>query len=93
MSSNSESTRPRTVGQIDSFIAMLQAACADRRVNERLERLLSLPDERRQALVHTWLSDLMIARAPQDFVEAVACLLDDRVSEKAYEVIFDCRRG
>jgi hypothetical protein len=83
----------RAVGEIAGFITMLQTACADRQVNDRLERLLSLPDERRRALVHTWVSDLMIARAPQDLIDAVACLLDDRVSEKAYEVIFECGRG
>jgi len=26
-------------------------------------------------------------------VQAIACLLDNRVAEKAYEVIFKCRRG
>ena len=87
------STPARTVGEIESFITMLQTACANRQVNDHLKRLLALPDERRQALVHTWVSDLMIARAPQGFIAAVACLLDDRVSKKAHEVIFDRKRG
>jgi hypothetical protein len=30
--------------------------------------------------------------APKDFIEAIACLLDDAVAEKVYEVIFQCRR-
>ena len=75
------------------FVTMLATACDEQKVSERLERLLSMPDQKRQALVHTWVSDLLIAQAPRDFIQAVACLLDDRVAEKAYEVIFKCKRG
>jgi hypothetical protein len=84
--------RPKTVGEIDSFVTMLRAACDDRKVHERLERLLSMPDEQRQAVVHAWVNDLLIAEAPRDFIQAIACLSDDRVAEKAYEVIFKCKR-
>jgi hypothetical protein len=83
---------PKTVGEIDSFVTMLRAACDDRKVHERLERLLSMPDEKRQSVVHAWVNDLLIAEAPRDFIQAIACLSDDRIAEKAYEVIFKCRR-
>ncbi|HXL75603.1 MAG TPA: hypothetical protein VN967_07085 [Burkholderiales bacterium] len=83
----------RSVAEIDSFITMLLTACESQMVYERLENLLSMPDDRRQGLVHAWVTDLLIAEAPRDFVQAVACLLDNRVAEKAYEVIFKCRRG
>jgi len=52
-----------------------------------------MPDRKRQEVVHTWVRDLLVGRAPRDFVQAIACLLDDRVAEKAYEAIFKCRRG
>jgi hypothetical protein len=84
---------PKSVGEIESFITMLSAACDDASVHARLERLLSMPDPKRQAVVRAWVNDLLIAQAPGDFVQAIACLLDDRVAEKAYEVIFQCRRG
>jgi hypothetical protein len=84
--------RPNTVGEIESFVTMLRVACEDRIVYGRLERLLSLPDETRHALVHAWVSDLLIAEAPRDFIQAIACLSDDRIAEKAYEVIFECKR-
>ena len=83
---------PRSVGDIDSFITMLRTACSDETTYKRLESLLSLPDQQRQALVHNWVNDMLIAQAPQNFIQAIACLLDDRVAEKAYEVIFRCRR-
>jgi hypothetical protein len=74
------------------FINMLSTACADESVHARLERLLSMPDRQRQEVVHAWVRDLLVAEAPRDFVHAIACLLDDRVAEKAYEAIFKCRR-
>jgi hypothetical protein len=84
---------PRSVGEIDTFITMLATACSDASVHARLARLLEMPDARRQEVVHAWVRDLLVAEAPRDFVQAIACLLDDRVAEKAYEVIFQCRRG
>jgi hypothetical protein len=74
------------------FITMLLTACENKKVYSALEKLLSLPDEKRQAAVHSWVNDLLIARAPKDFVAAIACLLDDQVAEKAYEAIYQCRR-
>ena len=87
-----ETTAPKSVADIASFIRMLSAACDDPKVYERLEPLLSMPDAKRQGLVHAWVTDLLIAEAPRDFIQAVACLMDDRVAEKAYEAIVQCRR-
>ena len=86
------SAAPKTVGEIDTFITMLLTACENKMVHGHLEKLLSLPDQERQAAVHAWVNDLLIARAPQDFIAAIACLMDDKVAEKAYEVIHQCKR-
>lgn len=83
---------PATVGEIESFITMLLAACENKMVNERLESLLSLPDARRQSEINAWVTDLLIAQAPREFIIAIACLLEDEVAEKAYEVIYKCKR-
>ena len=83
---------PRSVAEIEGFVGLLSAACSDPAINATLEKLLSMPDERRRGLVHTWVSDLMIEKAPPDFIQAVACLIDDAVAEKAYEVIYNCKR-
>ena len=84
---------PRTVAEVDGFVDLLMAACNDPKINATLARLLSMPDEKRRGLVHTWVSDLLIEKAPKDLVQAVACLMDDAVAEKAYEVIYQCGRG
>jgi hypothetical protein len=83
---------PRSVADIEGFVSLLKAACDNPEINATLERLLAMPDAQRQGVVHAWVSDLMIAEAPRDFIEAVACLIDDAVAEKAYEVIYQCRR-
>lgn len=86
------SRAPKTVGEVESFITMLLAACENKTVYERLEALLTLPDSRRKAELNALLTDLMIAEAPRDLITALACLTDDQVAEKAYEVIYRCRR-
>jgi len=58
---------PKSVGEIESFITMLTAACEDASVHARLERLLSMPDPKRQAVVRAWVNDLLIAQAPGRF--------------------------
>jgi hypothetical protein len=86
-------TAPRSVADIEGFVDLLKAACEDEKINATLERLLAMRDAQRQGVVHAWVSDLMIAEAPREFIEAVACLIDDAVAEKAYEVIYQCGRG
>lgn len=84
---------PKSVAEIETFITMLTAACEDALVHQRLARLLSMPDRKRKGVVRAWINDLLVAEAPNEFTQAIACLLDDRVAEKAYEVIFKCERG
>lgn len=83
---------PRSVADIEGFVGLLKAACNDPQINATLERLLAMPDTQRQGVVHSWVSDLIIAEAPREFIAAVGCLIDDAVAEKAYAVIYRCRR-
>jgi hypothetical protein len=83
---------PKSVAEVEGFITMLRVACEDEKINSQLERILSLPDSNRQSLIQMWVSDLLVAGAPKDFIAAIACLADDQVAEKAYEVIFQCKR-
>jgi hypothetical protein len=82
----------RSVADVEGFVGLLAAACNDPGINATLEQLLSMPDEKRRNLVHVWVSDLLIAEAPRELVEAVGCLVDDAIAEKAYEVIYRCGR-
>ncbi len=86
-------TSPRSVAEVDGFVDLLRAACDDPEINATLEKLLAMPDGKRRGLVHAWVTDLLIEKAPKDLIQAVACLSDDAVAEKAYEVIYHCKRG
>src|SRR5262249_1164476 len=79
--------RRRSVGDIDSFVRLLMGACEDDAVAARLESILTMPDAQRRAFLHKLLNDLMVADAPTELLEALACLTDDAVAEKAYEVV------
>jgi Trp operon repressor len=83
---------PRTYSDVDGFINMLLAACEESSMNETLQLLLSMPDERRRAVVARLLERLRAQQAPQDLIDAMACLLDDAVAEKAHEVIYRCAK-
>ena len=86
-------TARRSVAEVEGFVSLLMAACNDSKVNATLERLLSMPDDKRRNLVHVWVSDLLIEGAPRDFIQAVGCLMDDAIAQRAYEVIYKCKRG
>lgn len=81
----------RSVAEVDGLVDLLRAACADERINATLRRLLEMPDGKRQGVVHAWLTDLLIEGAPKEFTQAVACLMDDAIAERAYEAIYQCK--
>ena len=85
-------TKQRTVAEIDGFINMLRAACEDNTMNKTLENILSQPDKKRKQLVLMLVKELTKKKAPHDLIEGISCLIDDAVSEKAYEVIYKCSR-
>ncbi len=86
------SPAPRSVADIEGFVGLLKAACEDPKINATLEQLLAMPDTQRQGVIHAWVTDLLIAEAPRDFIEAIGCLMDDAIAEKTYGVIYHCQR-
>ena len=80
--------KTRSVGDIEGFVSLIRAACEDDQVASTLKVILVMPKTRRRAFINGLLNDLIIERAPSDLLEALACLTDDAVAEKAYEVIF-----
>ena len=82
----------RTVSEVSGFIDMLHAACDDPYMNETLERLLSLTDKKRKNVILLLIEDMQQKGAPDSLIEAISCLVDDAVAEKAYEVIYQCSR-
>ena len=83
---------PKTYGEVEGLVTMLMAACEDMGMNQTLEMLLAAPDDRRRAVVRELLERFRQAGAPQSLHDAFVCLLDDDVAEKAYQVIYQCKR-
>lgn len=83
---------PASVADTGRFIDILRAACDNDRINDTLERLLCLPDAQRRGVIASLVETMQAQGAPADFIAAMACLHDDAVAEKAYEVIYRCRR-
>lgn len=78
---------------IDGFVNMLAAACESAEMNSTLERVLSLPDEKRKVLLKEIIETLRNRRAPAELTDAFICLQDDAIAEKAYEALYKCPRG
>ena len=82
----------KSLAEIDSFITLLCVACEDSDIYQQLEKILSLPNENRQFLLRSLVADMQNKGASPDFIAAIASLIDTEVSERAYEVIFNCQR-
>lgn len=85
-------TLPRTYGDIDGFIVLLEVACEDASINATLQQLLSLPNDARRAAVHELTLRLKREGAQEELIEAIACLIDDDIAEQAFVRIFECAR-
>jgi len=77
----------RTVGEIDSFIDMIRAACEDEEIRQTLENILSMPDPDRREMIRNLVTELTNNKSPASLVEAIACLVSDDVALKAHEVL------
>jgi hypothetical protein len=83
---------PRSVGDIDGFVRLIQVACEDEVVGARLESILSMPADKRRSFLHGLINDMSMGQVPAPLLEALACLTDDAVAERAFEVVSGRRR-
>ena len=83
---------PMTFAEVEGFVTMLMVACEDANMNDTLEMLLSQPNDRRKAVVRELLQRFSVAGAPKSLHDAFVCLLDDEVAERAYQIIYQCKR-
>lgn len=70
-----------------TFVTLMQVAQEDPEVKVTLKAILKLESIHRKSLLNTWLMELQAKGAPQDFIDALACLVDDRVSRQALALI------
>lgn len=73
----------------EKFIDLMRVACEKPDVRKKLKIILNLDSFNRQSILNTWLRDLKLQSAPNDFIEALSFFLDDAIAEKALEVILE----
>jgi hypothetical protein len=71
------------------FIDLMRVACEKPDVRKKLKIILNLDSFNRKSVLNTWLRDLKLQGAPNDFIEALSFFLDDAIAEKALEVILE----
>ena len=71
----------------EDFINLMQVAQQDEQLGRTLRNLLSQTAMQRKSLLNTWIHEMRLKKAPSSLIEAVACLLDDEIAEKALAVL------
>lgn len=61
----------------ESFITLMRLCQQDSEVRAKVQRIVCLPPKQRVAVVNGLVQQLMISDAPNDFVMAIAALLDE----------------
>lgn len=74
-------------GQNDPFVTLIRVAQEDTEIRERLFTILSQNKFNRESILNSYLEDMRLNQAPQDFISAIACLLDDDIAEKALQIL------
>jgi hypothetical protein len=71
----------------DPFLSLMVLASEDDVIRQHLLAILSQDKFNRHSLLNTWIEDLKLQIAPESFIRAVACLLDDEVAARALSVL------
>jgi hypothetical protein len=70
----------------ETFVRLIQVAIEDEEIQKRLTTILSLEKEKKNFLLNKWLQELKSLKAPEDFILAISCFLDDSTAEKAIKI-------
>jgi len=76
-----------SVGENEPFVNLIRVAQEDDKIRSQLLGILSLDKFNRKSALNTLLEDMRLKGAPEEFVSAITCLLDDDVAEKALEIL------
>ncbi|XOV81032.1 MAG: hypothetical protein ACFHVJ_08785 [Aestuariibacter sp.] len=71
----------------ETFIYLIRAAEEEKSVRETLLKILTLAPRSRKAAITKLIADLKFQKAPSDFIEAIAYLLDDQIADSALSKI------
>lgn len=77
----------KSVGKSEPFVTLIRVAQEDVQIKNLLLGILSQNRFNRESILNSYINDLTLKKAPQEFISAIACLLDGDVAKKALEIL------
>ena len=81
------SKKKKLIGENEPLVTLIQVAQEDVEIKRHLLAILSQNKFNRESILNSYLEELRLKPAPQEFKSAIACLLDDDVAEKVLEIL------
>jgi hypothetical protein len=75
------------IGENEPLVTLIRVAQEDVEIKRHLLAILSQNKFNRESILNSYLEELRLKQAPQEFISAIACLLDDDVAEKVLEIL------
>ena len=76
------------LGDNETFVRLIQLVREDSQIGDQLRALLSMDDFNRQSVIRSMVDEMRLNNAPAELISAFACLLDDRIADKAMEILY-----
>ena len=77
----------KIIGVNEPLVTLIRVAQEDVEIKRHLLAILSQNKFNRESILNSYLEELRLKQAPQEFISAIACLLDDDVAEKVMEIL------
>jgi hypothetical protein len=77
----------KSVNSNETFVTLLRVAQEDPEVKKWLIGILSWDKFNRKSAIHTLIEQLILEKAPADFIAAIEVLLDDEVAAKGLDLL------
>ncbi len=75
------------MGKTEPFVTLIRVAREDVQLKNHLLAILSQNRFNRESILNSYINELTFKKAPQEFIVAIACLLDPGVAKKAFEIL------
>ncbi len=75
------------VSEQEELVTLIHAAREDRKFRREVLKILRLEPFQRKSVLASYISTMQLKGAPPSFVQAIGLLRDDRVADKARDLI------
>jgi len=72
---------------LESFGTLVEIMRDDKDINEKVMAVLRLDSFKRRTILNNWLEQLRIQKAPQNLLNALSCLFDDKIARQVLKFI------